>query len=382
MMLVPATFTAEVEIPDPVPGPQGEQGIQGEQGNNGLNGLNGADGLPGPVGAAGPPGAIGPAGADGAAGPSGPVGPAGSSAGARTVITNMPVYPADGKAILQAGLDTADVNRGGLVLITESRSKLLTGVASTRQGLVIKGEGMPGVDKVTCLGSTQLAIADGITGITLGTAGTHQTRGYGLERLHIFADGPLGDGTGVKILNAEENILRDLSISDFVAGKGLVIDGTNGNCQYIIADNLRIARCQIGLHQLGPTSIHFNAGYFNGYPQDLSAATRTGTGYLLDGGSCLISNTVFQCWQTAINLRKNNSRIVARFENNGVGVRIGGLVNGCLIEGQFTSTTTPIYIEAGARNIRIRRWLVAPDCGPCIIEEPHPSIVFEDQYPI
>ncbi len=150
---VPATL--QVEIPDQIPGPQGEQGIQGEIGAQGPQGdvgtvgpqgIPGQDGAPGANGADGSDGETGSQGPQGVPGDVGPIGPAGSSAGARTVITTTPAYPADAKAIIQAGLNTADANRGGQVILVESRSKILSGLSSAVQGLDFTGEGMPGID--------------------------------------------------------------------------------------------------------------------------------------------------------------------------------------------------------------------------------------------
>lgn len=74
-----------VEVPVPIPGPQGVQGPRGEQGVPGepgrpgasVTGLPGRDGAEGATGPAGPAGPAGPQGPTGPAGPPGPQGPPG-----------------------------------------------------------------------------------------------------------------------------------------------------------------------------------------------------------------------------------------------------------------------------------------------------------------
>ncbi len=204
--------------------------------------------------------------------------------------------------------------------------------------------------------------------------------------MHLLADGPLGNGRGVVILNAEGDILEDLSISDFIAGTGLHIDGGAGNAQYINARNLHVANCLVGLHMLGPVNgLRVSGGYFAGYPPSaISPASRRGTGILLDGGDTLmVTDTHFQTWATCINLRKNlGHKIDARFENFGEAVRIGGGATGGIpnsrgihITGSFVNGGTAVYVEAGARNIRFEPRYLSPDVTtPWVVEEPHSSI--------
>lgn len=341
---------------------------------------------PGPTGPSGPKGDPG---APGPAGPAGPAGPSGSGAsGVSAVIANAPQDPNDSKAVIQAAWNGLNVNRGGDVLIVQGRYRLLSGLASTIQGLNFCGEGMPGIDKQTCLGSTQLHFPDGLVCLKLGNLATHQTRGYGLRKLHVVADGPLGSGVGVQILNAEEDIFEDVSISDFAAGIGLELNGgtyivggpsVGGNAQYIEARNLRIANCQVGMKLVGPASIRLDGGYFNGNPMGLTAGHRRGTGILLEGGAVDTYGTRFQTWETAINLRKNPSHMIRGiFENNTTAVRIGSECRGVTIEGPFAQCNVAVHVEAGARNITFRpSWLNPDVLQPFVVEEPHPSVKME-----
>lgn len=326
-----------------------------------------------------------PHGPQGEQGVPGPQGVPGSSAGARTVITNAPAYPADAQPVIQAGLNTADVNRGGDVRLVQGRYRIASGLASQIQGLVFIGEGMPGTDNVTARGSTQIVTADGITGISLGVQGSHQTRGYGLKRLHVFADGPVGNGTGVAIYGAEQSILEDIAISDYKAGIGLLIDGgvylggtqnVGGNAQYIEARNIHLSQCLIGLKIVGPvTGLRIAGGNFGNNNQSLNA--RSGTGLLLEGGDTLdVDGARFGGWDTCINLRKNaGHQVRGRFENFGTAVVVGAECRGVRIGGSFTRGQIGVHVEAGARNVLFEPTFLATDVGqPFVVDEPHPSV--------
>lgn len=96
------TFTATVDIPDPVvgaTGPTGPQGPPGAQGIPGLPGATGPQGLPGIVGLQGP---------QGAAGATGPTGPAGV-AGVSPVIDMTALAAAVAKLLAPPPVSTAPV---------------------------------------------------------------------------------------------------------------------------------------------------------------------------------------------------------------------------------------------------------------------------------
>jgi len=292
--------------------------------------------------------------------------------------TAVPAYPADARPVIQAALSSVDVNRGGQVSLSQGRYKA-GGLTSTIQGLDFRGDGMPGLDTATCKGSTQIVVPDGMDGLTLGTLATHGARGYGARGIHFIADAAAGNGRGIVILNAENDILDDLSISDFVAGVGLDINGGGGNAQYITARNLRISNCGTGLRMAGPVNgFRLQGGYFAGYPPSATApASRRGTGISMEGGDTLmVTDAIFQTWQTCIDIRKNTGhKVDARFENFGTAVRIGGLCKGVFITGCFTNGGTAVYVEAGARNIKFSPRYLSPDVmTPFTVEEPHPSV--------
>lgn len=295
------------------------------------------------------------------------------------VPASVPAYPADATVVIQAAMSGLAPGLGGNVFLTHGKYKA-GGLTSVIQGLDLSGEGMPGLDAATDTGSTQICVPDGVTGITLGLASTHQTRGYGLRRLHFIGDGPLGNGKGAVILGAENCILQDLSISDFPAGTGLTIDGNpGGNAQYIVANNLRIANCLVGLYlDHAANGLRLTNGYFAGYPPlAVTPSARRGTGLLLNSGDTLmVTDTVFQTWATCINIRNHvGHKIDARFENFGVAVRVAGTCKGAYITGCFNNGSTAVYVEAGARNIKFApRWLEGDVVTPFFVEQPHPTV--------
>lgn len=316
-------------------------------------------------------------------GPPGPPGPpGGGGSGVPYVIASAPAFPTDAKAAIQAGLDTVNVDRGGDVLLKQGKYRLASGLASQRQGLTFRGEGMPGLDAVTCKGSTQLVAVDGIQALTLGSPTSHGTRGYWVSGLHVYCDGPLRTGIGILFQLAENCIIDDLSVSDYKSGTGIAVSGgTNlsGNAQYFTVRNLRVASCQVGLKLLGVAAhgLHLSGGYFSGDP---TSSARVGTGVLAEGADTLnVDGTRFQGWETCINIRKNPGHMVkARFENFGTAVRIGGEARGVIITGSFTRGNVGVHVEAGARNILFAPAYVAPDVTqPFVVEEPHASVRME-----
>ena len=328
----------------------------------------------GPQGPAGPAGSQGPPGPKGDAGPVGPTGAAGASA--LGLITGVPAYPTDGKPVIQAALNTLDVNRGGDRHLGQGRYALSTSLSSVIQGLNFCGEGMPGISDTLSRGSTQLVAAAGITALALGTPGTHQTRGYGVRRVHFIGG---GTGTGIAIFDAEGCILEDLSVSDYGAGVGVLIDGgvytpgasVGGNAQYITARNLRIARCLVGLKLVGPANgLRLDGGYFEG---SANGATREGTGLLAEGGDTLRSvGSVWQGWETCVNLRKNEGHelVAPRFENFNTALRVGGETKGFRLSGGcFNNGHTAVYVEAGAKDVLLDPGYIASDVtNPFVIE--------------
>jgi hypothetical protein len=315
-------------------------------------------------------------------GPPGPSGPAGGgSSGVRAVIS-APSFPADAKPAIQAGLDMANPDRGGDVILTQGRYRLSSGLLSQRQGLTFRGEGMPGLDSATCRGSTQLVAVDGIQALTLGNPNAHQTRGYWLSGLHVMCDGPLRTGIGVYFQLAENCIIDDLSVSDYKNGTGIAVSGgtsPSGNAQYFTVRNLRVAACLTGLRLIGVAAhgLQLLGGYFSGDP---TSSTRFGTGVLSEGADTLnVDGTRFQGWETCINIRKNPGHMIrARFENFGTAVRIGGEARGVTITGSFTRGDVGVYVEAGARNILFQPAYVAPDVNqPFVVEDSHASVRME-----
>lgn len=289
-----------------------------------------------------------------------------------------PSYPTPADDAITAGINAVAPTWGGDAHLGAGRYALTSGVVSNVQGVNFSGEGQPGICSQLAKGATQLVVSDGVTGLSFGAGQTHQTLGYGLRRLHIYAAGPQGNGVGVKITNAEQNILEDLTVSDFVNGTAVLIDGlgSGGNAQYTDARNLNIGYSLIGLHLTGVANgFRLAGGYFSGYPNSLTI--RMGTGILVEDTDTFdLNGTRLQGWNTAVNIRDSNShRVYGRFEACNTAIRIGGNAYGVKIGGNFCHCGVGVYVEAGAKHIRFEPdWLAADVEQPFVVEQPDPTI--------
>lgn len=276
-----------------------------------------------------------------------------------------PAYPADAAPAMQAAMDLVDANRGGLVRVKQGRYRLATGLVSSRQGLVLEGEGMPGVSDIYARGSTHLVVADGKVGLTLGSAGSHQTRGYGIRNLHFISE--TGTGGGILLVNTESSILQDAGASNFTAGFGVKIDGgsqAGSNGQYTELRNLRVGRCQVGLHLAGnaPNGTRLLGGYLCGQE---AGTPQAGTAILVERGDTLrLFGTVIQGWAVGVDLALNGGHELhgPRFEFCTTGLRVGAACRGvALAGGSFVNGgpgSVAVVVEAGARQVYLRPALV------------------------
>lgn len=277
-------------------------------------------------------------------------------------VVSPPAFPADASPAMQAALDLVDANRGGLVRVRQGRYRLATGLVSTRQGLVLEGEGMPGVSDTYARGSTQFVVAPGQVGITLGAAGSHQTRGYGLRRLHFIAED--GTGGGILLLNCESAIVEDAGASNFTAGYGVRVDGGNAagsNAQYGELRNLRVGRCAVGLHLAGnaPNGTRLFGGYLAGQE---ASSPRAGTAIYVERGDTLrLFGTVIQGWACGVDLALNGGHELhgARFEYCDLALKVRAGCRGVsVVGGTFVNSGTAIEVEAGAQAVYLRPSLI------------------------
>lgn len=278
------------------------------------------------------------------------------------LVVSPPAFPADASPAIQAALDLVDANRGGLVRVRQGRYRLATGLVSTRQGLVVEGEGMPGVSDTYARGSTQFVVAPGQVGITLGQASTHQTRGYGLRRLHFIAED--GTGGGILLLNCESAIVEDAGASNFTAGYGIRVDGGNAagsNAQYGELRNLRVGRCLVGLHLAGnaPNGTRLMGGYLAGQE---ASSPRAGTAIYVERGDTLrLFGTVIQGWAVGVDLALNGGHELhgARFEFCDLALKVRAGCRGVsVVGGSFVNSGTAIEVEAGAQAVYLRPSLI------------------------
>lgn len=280
-------------------------------------------------------------------------------------VVSPPVFPADASPAVQAAIDAVDANRGGLVRVRQGRYRLATGLVSARQGLVLEGEGMPGVSDTYARGSTQFVVAPGQVGLTLGTAGTHQTRGYGVRNLHFISED--GSGGGIHLVNCESSIVEDAGASNFTAGFGVKVDGggqAGANAQYSELRNLRVGRCLVGLHLAGnaPNGARLLGGYLCGQE---ASSPRAGTAILVERGDTLrLFGTVIQGWAVGVDLALNGGHELhgPRFEFCDLGLRVGAACRGVsLFGGSFVNGgpgSTGIVVEAGAEKVYLRPSLI------------------------
>lgn len=277
-------------------------------------------------------------------------------------VVSPPAFPADASPAMQAALDLVDANRGGLVRVRQGRYRLATGLVSARQGLVLEGEGMPGVSDTYARGSTQFVVGPGQVGITLGTAGTHQTRGYGLRNLHFISED--GSGGGVRLLNCESSIVEDAGASNFTSGFGVQVDGggqAGSNGQYTELRNLRVGRCAVGLHLAGnaPNGTRLLGGYLCGQE---ASSPRAGTAVFVERGDTLrLFGTVIQGWAVGVDLALNGGHELhgPRFEFCDTALKVRAGCRGVsLVGGSFVNSGTAVEVEAGAQAVYLRPSLI------------------------
>lgn len=282
----------------------------------------------------------------------------------------------DDSAAIQAALDAAETNQGSDILfpITAGggRYKIATGLHTSIQGTRLIGQGHPGTSTGQAKGSVQIIVANGITGLTLNTSGTHQTRGYALENLHFVAASGATTGNGILVQDCERMIFRDVTCSDFIAGFGLKLDGgtSGGSAQYAELLNFSAGDCLYGLWTVnaGPNGISMFGGYFAG--QGTTPRSGSKAIYLQKGDTFRAYGVKVQGWETGLHIAPSVAVDPAdheifgfRSEFNNIGIRCGSntrkvtVVGGCFDNSLLTGggSSIGVQIDSGAEDVTLIR---------------------------
>ncbi len=271
----------------------------------------------------------------------------------------------DDTAAIQAAINATDANRGGIVFLPQGRYRIATGLTVTNQGTILMGEGMPGNNRAAGQGSTRIIPDNGLTGITFNPGGTHFTLGYGMSNLHVVPASGATTGHGVVVRNAERFTARDVTISDFIGGTALAIDGLAGNSQYADLLNVSCGDSLTGLHLkgTGPNGVRLYGGVFVGQGVTPRAASR-GI-YVETGDTVRLFGTVLQGWATGVDvvspaagaemygLRLEYCNLGLHFGSTVQKARVygGGISNALL--GNPGSGNVGVKIDSGATDVEV-----------------------------
>ncbi len=284
----------------------------------------------------------------------------------------------DDSGAIQDALDAVNANQGGDVFFPIGRYLLSSGISTVIQGTRLIGQGHPGTGLGQAKGSTQIIVANGITGITFnpGATPTHQTRGYSMENLHVIAASGATTGNGVLVQDCERFIARDVTVSDFVGGYGLRLDGmvSGGSAQYAELLNFSAGDCLTGLHtqNAGPNGLTMFGGYFAGQGTDPRNGSRAI--HLQKGDTCRMFGVKVQGYETALDfdatvatdpaaheiygLRVEFCNIGVNFSTNARRITVfGGVFDNSLLSGG--GSNIGVQIASGAEDITLVRPIYA-----------------------
>jgi hypothetical protein len=254
-----------------------------------------------------------------------------------------------------------DVNRGGHVILGPKRYRIgpAQAVLFSKQGTVLLGEGMPGTKRSDAQGSSRIIVDDGLTGITCDTGG-HGTLGFGFENVHVIAATGATTGNGILISNAVRTYCRNVTVSDFIGGYGMRLDGETGNAQYAHLDNFGAGDCLTGLHLMGtgPNGLRMLGGYLEGNSDPRNGSVGI---HIETGDTAKLFGPVVSGYETGIYVQSaGQSHEVhgLRSEYNNIGIRIGGSTKGVLVLGGNWNnnlltgggSNVGIQVDAGAAN--------------------------------
>lgn len=275
---------------------------------------------------------------------------------------------ADDAPAIQAAIDACDPHRGGTVFLPQGVYRLARGLAINAQGTVIAGEGHAGISAGQGQGSSRIVSDPGVTALTFNSAregAQHLTTGFGLSKLHIRAAAGATSGDGVWVRNTETFLCDEVTVSDYIGGYGLCLDGGAGNAQYADLNRFSAGDCLTGLWLKGeaPNGCRVWGGYFAGQgisPRPQSVAVRIDRG---DTFRCF--GSVIQGYETAFDIQSPASGhefFGARIEFCNCGFRFGPATRSCAVYGGSISNTllrtagrgsVGVDIAAGARDISV-----------------------------
>lgn len=268
----------------------------------------------------------------------------------------------DDTAAIQAAIDACDANRGGTVFFPQGRYRIASGLTVSKPGTRLLGEGLPGQGRDSAYhsaqGSSRIISDNGITAITCNY-GSHSTLGFAFENLHLLAASGSTSGNGITIEDAERTLIRNITCSDYEAGYGLRLNGSN--TQYAELVNYSAGDCLYGLYLVGGAAngVRIWGGYYEG----VGHTPRSGSvGIWVDtGDTCRIFGVVIQGYETGIFLDSpgNGHQVYGpRFEYCNIGLRVGSTSVGTLLVGGSWSNTLlagggssiGIQVDSGATN--------------------------------
>lgn len=132
------------------------------------------------------------------------------------------------QAAINAAINTTFAGIGCTVFFPTGKYYVATGLTNTASGVTFMGEGISGIGSTISDGDTQILVGNGQWGLTVGTPGSTQFRGYRVEHLHFFEKNAGQAIGGLHLVNAADSYLEDLNFGSFTNSVATTFTGTPG----------------------------------------------------------------------------------------------------------------------------------------------------------
>lgn len=229
----------------------------------------------------------------------------------------------DSSAAIQAADTACQVHAfftglGGTIAYPEGKYYVATGITSTHAGTRHLGLGTSGISDDLSTGSVQIIAGDGQWGLTVGTDGVSDFRGFNVKGLHLFEKNAGQALGGLRILSSSNGLYEGVGVGEFTAGKGVLLDGHDGStqAQYNTFIDCRFGKSLVGMENKFANGTRLIGCYFEGSHNGQTPTASTVGLKLTSGDTFRSFGTVFQGFDTLVSVAGvyNPEFYGARFE--------------------------------------------------------------------
>lgn len=252
----------------------------------------------------------------------------------------------DDTVAIQAAVNAVGSSNDTKTIYFPAGQYLVGDITTNTPNITLLGCGANGQNITVGAGSAVILVKNGCVGFTFGNGVSTIFQGPKIESLH-FRDSTDSATGGIRLRRVNNWIIRDVVCSGFLAGYGILSDGTGNVNQYGLLDNIGIHNCQIGIDCIQTNGLRITGGYMDNYSGSTAVKAGSTAIRFQSGDTLRVIGTVIQFYETHIDLQGGEASVIIapRFEafttaikNAGIGTYISGANFNNYIIGGSTGT--------------------------------------------